>query len=97
MKLKYLKDATTLSLTDSECSGCGKCLDVCPHGVLKIENGKAAITDKNLCMECGACAMNCPSSAISVDAGTGCAAAVILGWLTGKEPACGCGTSGCCG
>ena len=43
-------------------------------------------------MECGACAKNCPMSAINVDANVGCAAAIILGWLTGKEPTCGCGT-----
>jgi hypothetical protein len=26
----------------------------------------------------------------------GCAATIIFGWLTGKEPSCDCGTAGCC-
>jgi NAD-dependent dihydropyrimidine dehydrogenase PreA subunit len=96
MKHKYLKNVATLRLTSVKCSGCGKCLDVCPHGVFSLADGKAAIIDKNHCMECGACAKNCPMSAISVNANVGCAAAIILGWLTGKEPSCGCDTADCC-
>ena len=62
-----------------------------------MDDRKAHITDKNLCMECGACARNCPASAIQVSAGTGCAVAIIKGWLTGKEPSCGCdGDINCC-
>jgi hypothetical protein len=40
-------------------------------------------------MECGACAMNCPFEAIEVEEGVGCAAAIIIGFFTGKEPSCG--------
>jgi len=96
MKHKYLKNVTTLNLVPEKCTGCGKCTEVCPHNVLTIENKKAVITDKNSCMECGACAKNCPFAAINVDAGVGCALAVITGWLTGKEPSCGCGAGECC-
>ena len=39
--------------------------------------------------------VNCPAKAIEVHAGTGCAAAIIMGWFTGKEPVCGNGDSGC--
>jgi len=96
MKHKYLNDVATLVLSPEKCTGCGKCSEVCPHGVFTIENGKAVITDKDSCMECGACAKNCPVSAIDVDAGVGCALAVIMGWLTGKEPTCGCASGECC-
>ena len=97
MKHKYLKNVTTLNLMPEKCSGCGKCTEVCPHGVFTIENKKAVIIDKNSCMECGACAKNCPMSAIAVDANVGCAAGIIFGWLTGKEPTCGCDSAaGCC-
>ena len=96
MKHRYLKNVTTLNLTPTKCIGCGICTEVCPHGVFSIENKKAVIAEKNSCMECGACAINCPASSIAVKAGVGCALAVILGWLTGKEPTCGCGTSDCC-
>ena len=96
MKHRYLKNVATLRLSSEECTGCGKCTEVCPHAVFKIENTKAVITDKNSCMECGACVKNCPVSAIAVDAGVGCALAVIMGWLTGKEPSCDCSESECC-
>ena len=94
MNHQYLKDVTTLSLTAEKCTGCGRCTEVCPHGVFDTDGGKARIIEKDRCMECGACALNCPANAIEVDAGVGCAAAMILGWLTGKE--LGCGDSGCC-
>ena len=96
MKHKHLKDVATLSLSPDKCVGCGKCAEVCPHDVFKVENGKASIFDKNSCMECGACAKNCPAGAVSVNAGVGCAYAVLWGWMTGNEPSCGCGGGACC-
>jgi len=97
MNNKYLKNVVTLTLSAEKCVGCGICTDVCPHGVFCIEGKKAQIKDKNRCMECGACAKNCLTKAISVDAGVGCAAAVIWGWLTGNEPSCDCSGGGeCC-
>jgi len=62
-----------------------------------MESKKARINDKDSCMECGACVLNCPTKAIEVNAGVGCAAAIIIGWFTGKEPNCDCiDGSGCC-
>ena len=96
MKHRYLKNVATLNLLPEKCTGCGKCTEVCPHGVFGIENSKAMVKDKNSCMECGACSKNCPFSAITVNPNVGCAAAILFGWLTGKEYTCGCDTSGCC-
>lgn len=98
MKYKYLKNVATLALDTEKCTGCGMCTKVCPHNIFTIENGKAQILDKDSCMECGACAGNCPFSALSVKPGVGCASAIIIGFLTGGEPSCGCSTSseGCC-
>ena len=97
MKHKYLKNVTTLRLSAEKCSGCGRCSEVCPHGVFRVGDKKAQIKDKDLCMECGACAISCPASAIMVDAGVGWAAAVIMGWLIGSEPSCDCSGGGeCC-
>jgi NAD-dependent dihydropyrimidine dehydrogenase PreA subunit len=95
MKLKYFENVTTLKFNDEKCVGCGRCTEVCPHGVFDIDDdGNVHIPDKDLCMECGACSMNCPAGAIEVNAGVGCAAAIIIGWFTGKEPHCGNGD--CC-
>jgi NAD-dependent dihydropyrimidine dehydrogenase PreA subunit len=98
IEYRYLKNGESLSIRGDTCTGCGECLRVCPHGVLELRDGKAAIRDRALCMECGACARNCPALAISVSAGVGCAAAIIKGKLTGTTPSCDCGSDGaCCG
>lgn len=99
MNNKYLKNVATLKLDASKCTGCGMCTEVCPHNVFLLNNRKAEIADRDACMECGACARNCRFEAISVNAGVGCAAAVIQGIITGKEPSCGCSdpdSGGCC-
>ncbi len=96
--MKYLTNVTTLAFASEKCSGCGRCVEVCPQAVFEMRDKRAAITDKDLCMECGACAKNCDFGALSVSPGVGCAAAIITGLLTGTEPTCGCSDSGpsCC-
>ncbi len=99
MKNRYLKDVSTLILNTEKCTGCGRCIEVCPHHVFSIKERKAEILDKDGCMECGACAKNCPLNAIEVKQGVGCAYAVIMGWITRSEPSCDCSggnDSGCC-
>jgi NAD-dependent dihydropyrimidine dehydrogenase PreA subunit len=110
MKHEYLKNMVTLSLNSEKCIACGRCVEVCPHGVFRLDrangpSGKkpAEIIDMDACMECGACKMNCPAGAIEVGAGVGCAAAIIYGMLKKTAPACGCSetsgngkSGGCC-
>lgn len=100
MKNQYLKNVVTLKLMTKKCTGCGKCIEVCPRAVLRMEAGKAEVINKDNCIECGACATNCPFHAIEVKPGVGCAYAVIMGWLTGGEPSCDCSgdsnSGGCC-
>ena len=86
-RFTYLPDVTTLSLDSSRCNGCRMCTKVCPHGVFRVEGGKAAIMRRDACMECGACARNCEQGALAVEAGVGCAAAFIATAL-GIQGAC---------
>ena len=69
--LRYLPGVATLALNADLCNGCGMCTMVCPHGVFRLENKKAAIQDLDGCMECGACAQNCATAAIMVSPGVG--------------------------
>lgn len=97
--MKYLANVTTLQYNPDKCTGCGRCVEVCPQGVFVMRDRLAEVTDKDLCMECGACAMNCDFGAITVDSGVGCATAIINGILTGSAPSCDCGNaegSSCC-
>lgn len=100
MRHKYLKNVTTLKMSTEKCTDCGKCIEVCPHSVMRLSNGRVNIAERDRCMECGACAKNCPVGALEVKPGVGCAYAVIMGWLTGSEPSCDCSgnsnSGGCC-
>ena len=98
MSLRYLAGVTTLQYDEQKCRGCGRCVEVCPHGVFSMANGKAELIDKDACIECGACQKNCQFNAIQVQAGVGCAAAVIGAMGKKKAPCCGGdGNSTCCG
>ena len=97
--MKYLANVSTLSYDSSLCKGCGRCTEVCPHGVFTMQGKIASVTDSDLCMECGACERNCAFSAIKVKSGVGCAAALIHSLIKGGEPVCGCSgesSSSCC-
>lgn len=98
--MKYLADVSTLKFIPEKCTGCGRCVEVCPHGVFKMLGKKASVIDRDLCMECGACAMNCEFGAITVNSGVGCAAAIINSMIYGGEPSCDCSgntkSDGCC-
>ena len=88
--MTYLKDVVTLQLDENKCTGCGMCLEVCPHEVFKMNSSHAIIQNRDACMECGACSRNCPVDAISVESGVGCAAAVINSMLGRKSSECSC-------
>lgn len=83
----YIRNAVTLSYDPERCVGCGLCAEVCPHDVFCIDGNKAQVRDRDGCMECGACMVNCAAGAIIVDAGVGCAAGLITGWLRDIAPA----------
>lgn len=96
--VKYLKDVVTLTYSIDKCTGCGRCIEVCPRNVFALNNGRALLTDRDSCIECGACALNCRFGAIAVESGVGCAAAIINSIRTGGSPVCGCAGPGdaCC-
>jgi ferredoxin len=91
MSLRYLENVVTLEYDPSKCTGCEKCLEVCPHAIFMMdENGKARMVDRDLCIECGACMRNCHFGAIKVRPGVGCAYAIMISALRGKPaPVCG--------
>ena len=80
----------TLKFEAEKCTGCGVCVDVCPHGVFAQTGRNVSLANPRACMECGACQVNCAFGAISVESGVGCAGAMIRAALTGKrETVCG--------
>lgn len=85
--MQYLLNGHSLVLDGALCNGCGRCEEVCPHGVFSLVSRTAVIAQRGNCMECGACRMNCPTAAIAVSSGVGCAAAIISG-MRGKRAGC---------
>ncbi|KQC05904.1 MAG: hypothetical protein APR62_08980 [Smithella sp. SDB] len=86
--LMYLKNVVTLQVDKNKCTGCGMCMDVCPHKVFKINSKHVVIQNRDACMECGACSLNCPVNAISVNSGVGCVNAVINAMLGRNNGEC---------
>ena len=52
-------------IDNKTCTGCGSCIEVCPPGAIKLEEGTAMIM-ADLCEECGFCAAECPVEAIAI-------------------------------
>ncbi len=52
-----------IRLIDENCTGCTKCVRVCPTEALRVRNGKV-ILDENRCIDCGNCIKVCPFKAI---------------------------------
>jgi NAD-dependent dihydropyrimidine dehydrogenase PreA subunit len=99
--MRYLTDPATPVYDAAKCTGCGRCVEVCPHAVFTLAGKKAVAADRGACMECGACGRNCEGGAIVARSGVGCAEALMFALLNGGEPACGCGgdegkSGGCC-
>ena len=70
MGLQYLTDVTTLTVDEQKCTGCGRCLEVCPHAVLaRTENRRIRIAQRDQCIECGACVRICEYGVRRVRAG----------------------------
>jgi heterodisulfide reductase subunit A-like polyferredoxin len=45
------------------CSGCGRCVQACPHGACRLSEGGKSAVEPELCRRCGACAAVCPCKA----------------------------------
>lgn len=56
--------AGTPMISNKKCVGCGKCITVCAHDAIKVENRKAYLNEEK-CVGCGRCIGICPTDAIA--------------------------------
>jgi len=49
-----------------KCTGCGRCVEVCPVEAIKVENEKATV-DNEECVDCGTCVDECPEDSLSLE------------------------------
>lgn len=62
------REAGTIAVNQSACTGCGACSRICPSDVLHLENGRVKVCQDSGfgCIACGHCMMVCPNGSISV-------------------------------
>ncbi|MGC9343291.1 MAG: 4Fe-4S binding protein [Bacteroidales bacterium] len=55
-----------VTFNHNNCNGCGKCVKVCPLGILELENEKAVSKSELDCTLCNLCATNCKQRAVTL-------------------------------
>ncbi len=69
MKGKVVQEATTAMVDGELCTGCARCVEVCPYRAVGMKVSEAKIfaeTNQQLCKGCGKCSVACPCRAITV-------------------------------
>jgi len=56
-----------VKIDEDKCNGCGKCVEACAEGAIKLINGKAKLISETYCDGLGACIGHCPQDAITVE------------------------------
>ncbi len=52
-------------LVEDWCAGCGRCVERCPAGALRLEDGKV-VADVGRCLLCGYCGAHCPEFCLKI-------------------------------
>lgn len=55
-----------ITIDESKCNGCGKCVEACAEGALEIINGKARLVKEQFCDGFGDCLGECPTGALKI-------------------------------
>jgi ferredoxin len=50
----------------SKCTGCGKCVEFCPVGIITLNDKGIPEINDDLCIGCGQCQYHCPADAIDL-------------------------------
>ena len=54
-----------LQINESHCTGCSRCMKICPTEAIRIRHGIASISESR-CIDCGKCYKVCPTKAIYI-------------------------------
>jgi ferredoxin len=55
-----------VTFNHSNCNGCGKCVRLCPLGIIQLENNKAISKSELDCTLCRLCMVNCNQRAVTL-------------------------------
>lgn len=56
-----------VTVDGDKCIGCGKCVEACLTGALRLVNGKSRLVDERRCDGFGSCIAVCPNNAIRLE------------------------------
>ena len=48
------------------CTGCGACVEICPHKILYLDEDRCKVTDETKCDKSKGCENVCPTGAIRI-------------------------------
>ena len=60
----------TIIIDREKCTGCERCIEVCPKAVYDIQNRKSTVVRIDECISCKSCLVQCPAGAIDHSAKT---------------------------
>lgn len=63
-KIAGRKAAHSEKVSRDACTGCGKCVKVCPSDAVKVGSDRKAGIETALCHQCGSCSRICPVNAV---------------------------------
>ncbi|AEB10548.1 ferredoxin [Desulfobacca acetoxidans] len=58
--------AWNVEVDHDKCTGCEECVNVCPAGVLEMQDGKSTPVNIDECLGCESCVEVCEAGAITV-------------------------------
>ena len=64
---KVVLDLVTAVVDETVCTGCAKCVSVCPYTAIELDEDKELVTVTEVkCKGCGSCSATCPVGAVQV-------------------------------
>jgi len=56
----------SIEIRQNLCTGCGRCVVICPGSLIKLKNGIATIPKPERCWGCASCVKECTAEAIAL-------------------------------